>query len=73
MKRKSMRQERIESAAALLMHANSPEKAIDFRDLCIFAMVSEPEALAAVKYAEKMGYRIRLTDDFPRKLYSIHG
>jgi len=72
MERKSIRQERIESAAALLIHANSPGKALDFRDLCLFAMVSEPETYAAVKYAEKIGYRIRLTDDFPRKLYTIH-
>ncbi|MDP1854206.1 MAG: hypothetical protein Q8L26_08420 [Candidatus Omnitrophota bacterium] len=71
--KRNERQEKIETAAALLMQASSPKKAIAFRDLCLFAMVSEPEAYVAVKYAEKMGYRIRLTDDFPRKLYTIHG
>ena len=71
--KRNKRQENIETAAALLMHASSPKKAIAFRDLCLFAMVSEPEAWAAVKYAEKMSYRIKLTDDFPGKLYTIHG
>ena len=71
--KRSRRREKIENAAALLMQANSPEKAIDFRNLCLFAMVSESEAWAAVRQLEGMGFRIRLTDGFPRKLYSIHG
>jgi len=73
MKRKSMRQEKIESVIALLMHANSQKNAIDFRDLCLFAMVSEPEAYAAIRQLEGMGFRVRLTDTLPRKFYTIHG
>lgn len=53
----------------ILSEHTSPEKAVEFRELCCLACVTESEAQNAIKYLLSKGMRIRLTDGLPHKLY----
>ena len=57
------------SIADVLSERMNPDKAIEFRELCSLAQVTENEAQNAIKFLLSKGMRIRLTDGLPHKIY----
>ena len=68
MKKKSKR-EIINNVADVLFSRIKPEDAIELRELCMLAGVSEAEAFMAINSFIDDEFGIKLTDNLPRKFY----
>lgn len=71
--KKISKREILNSVAEALFHRRKPEDAIELRELCMLAGVSEAEAFMAINSFIDDEFRIRLTDTLPRRFYTIHG
>lgn len=67
--KKHSKREILNRVAEVLFKREKPEDAIELRELCALARISEEEALAAINYFIDDEFSIRLTDDLPRKFY----
>lgn len=67
--KKNRRQEIIDSVASVLLSRRKPEEAVELRELSMIARVSATEGFNAINHLINAGFRIRLTDGFPRKFY----
>ena len=59
----------VEQVVTVLFPSRIPEHALELREICTFARVSESEAIFAIDHLIKQGYKIRVTDGIPRKFY----
>ena len=59
----------VEQVVTVLFPSRIPEHALELREICMFARVSESDAIFAINHLIKQGYKIRVTDDLPRKFY----
>lgn len=71
--KKSRNKEIIDSVAQVLIQYKKPEEALELRVLCMIARVSATEAFRAVNHLIDAGFKIRLTDELPRKFYYENG
>lgn len=67
--KKNRKQEIVEQVVTILFASRIPEHALELREICTFARVSESEAIFAITHLIKQGYKIRITDELPRKFY----
>ena len=59
----------VEQVVTILFASRIPEHALELREICTFARVSESEAIFANDHLIKQGYKIRMTDGLPRRFY----
>lgn len=67
--KKNRNKEIIDSVAKVLLQYTKPEEAVELRALCALAAVRETEAFRAVNHLINAGFKIRVTDELPRKFY----
>lgn len=67
--KKHSKREILNKVAEVLFKREKPEDAIELRELCILAGISKEEALMAINYFLDDEFRIKLTDNLPRKFY----
>jgi hypothetical protein len=67
--KKNRNKEIIDSVASVLLQRNKPEDAISLIELCGLAAVRATEAFSAINHLVNAGFKIRVTDEFPRKFY----
>ena len=67
--KKNRNKEIIDNVASVLLSRKSKEEALELRELCMLARVSATEAFRAVNHLINAGFKIRLTENFPRKFY----
>lgn len=70
--KKNRKKEIIDSVASVLIPRKQDE-AIELRELCMIARVSASEAFSAISNLINVGFRIRVTDNFPRRFYIENG
>lgn len=71
--KKNRNKEIIDSVASVLIPHNKPEDALELRELCMLARVSATEAFRAVNHLINAGFKIKLTDELPRRFYYDNG
>lgn len=71
--KKNRNKEIIDSVAGILIERNKPEDALELRELCMLARVSATEAFRAVNHLINAGFKIKLTDELPRRFYYENG
>lgn len=67
--KKHSKREILNRVADVLFKRETPEDAIELRELCMIAGISEEEALMAINYFIDDEFSVKLTDSFPRKFY----
>ncbi len=67
--KKNRNKEIIDNVFSVLLQRRNPEDAIELRDLCMLARVSATEAFRAVNHLISAGFKIKLTDELPHKLF----
>lgn len=67
--KKNRNKEIIDNVASVLLSRKNKEEALELRELCMLARVSAREAFGAVSHLINAGFKIKLTDEFPRKFY----
>lgn len=67
--KKSRNKEIIDSVAHVLIQYKKPEEALELRVLCMIARVSATEAFSAISHLINAGFKIKLTEELPRKFY----
>jgi len=67
--KKLSKKEILNRIADVLFSRIKPEDAVELRELCMLARVSEAEAFMAINYFIDDEFGIKLTDGFPRKFY----
>ncbi len=67
--KKHSKREVLNRIAEVLFLRRKPEDAIELRELCILAGVSEGEAITAINYFMDDEFSIKLTDGLPHKFY----
>jgi|GEM_PF-3453558 len=67
--KKNKKHEIVEQVVTVLFPSRIPEHALELREICMFARVSESEAIFAIHHLIKQGYKIKLTDGLPRRFY----
>lgn len=70
--KKNRKKEIIDSVASALIPRRQ-EQAIELRELCMVARVSAGEAFSAINHLISAGFRVRVTDNFPRRFYMENG
>lgn len=71
--KKALNKKIIDSVAQVLIQHTKPEDAISLIELCGLAAVRATEAFLAINHLSNAGFKIRLTDELPRKFYYENG
>ncbi len=67
--KKAVNKKIIDLVISALIQRNRPEDAVDLIELSALSGVRPTEAFLAINYMINAGFRIRLTENFPRKFY----
>jgi hypothetical protein len=67
--KKALNKKIIDSVAQVLLQHSRPEDAISLIELCGLAAVRATDAFLAINHLSNAGFKIRLTDELPRKFY----
>lgn len=71
--KKNRNKEITDSVFEVLAQHTKPEDAVDLIELCAHAAVREREAFWAITTLIEAGFKIRLTDELPRRFYYENG